>query len=326
MSLSSVVHLGSRDHERWSIQREVLAVTDAETSQREVLKMDLWGRDVLTWCPAYWHELPESCRRGSRAICFFHHTEQWVLRDPSVVAGVCMNSAMQRELRSICQDKPVYLAKVGGAENARPHARREHPSDKIRLLVTGMGNAALSAEEMRAYPDGASSLRKSPELLLSIADRLDPAHYAFVFIGPDWQPYASTLQERGWTVIAPGLVPDPLQYRYFGEGDIYLMLSRLEGGPLPLLETMGLGMWPICTPTGMAPDIIRHGENGFIVSPFDGGNGDQIADEVARLIRTLDRGTLHVARGPIRESTADRTWPNFKREMERIMREVFGGA
>jgi glycosyltransferase involved in cell wall biosynthesis len=325
MSLSSVVHLGSRDHERWSIQREVLAVTDAEVSQREVLKMDLSGRDVLTWCPAYWHELPESCRRGSRAICFFHHTEQWVLRDPSVVAGVCMNSTMQRELRSICRDKPVYLAKVGGAENARHHARREHPSDKIRFLVTGMGNAALSAEEMRACPDGASSLRKSPELLLSIADRLDPAHYAFVFIGPDWQPYATALQERGWTVIAPGLVPDPLQYRYLGEGDIYLMLSRLEGGPLPLLETMGLGMWPICTPTGMAPDIIRHGENGFIVSPFDGKNGDQIADEVSRLIRTLDRGTLHAARGPIRESTADRTWPNFKREMEQIMRQVFGG-
>lgn len=323
MSLSSVVHLGSRDHERWSIQREVLAVTDVEVSQREVLKMDLSGRDVLTWCPAYWHELPESCRRGSRAICFFHHTEQWVLRDPTVVAGVCMNSTMQKELRLICPDKPVYLAKVGGAETARHHARREHPSGKIRLLVTGMANAALSAEEMRSSPDGASSLRKSPELLLSIADRLDAAHYAFVLIGPDWQPYAAALQERGWTVIAPGLVPDPLQYRYFGEGDIYLMLSRLEGGPLPLLETMGLGMWPICTPTGMAPDIIRHGENGFMVSPFDGSNADQIADEVSRLIRTLDRETLHAARGPIRESMADRTWPNFKQEMEQIMREVF---
>jgi|GEM_PF-5229630 len=323
MSLSSVVHLGSRDHERWSIQREVLAVTDVEVSQREVLKMDLSGRDVLTWCPAYWHELPESCRRGSRALCFFQHTEQWLLRDPNIVAGVCMNSTMQQELRLICQDKPVYLAKVGGAETARHHARREHPSHKIRLLVTGSGSAALSAEEMRAYPDGASSLRKGPELLLPIADRLDPAHYAFVFIGPNWQPYSTALRERGWTVIDPGLVADPLQYRYLGEGDIYLMLSRLEGGPLPLLETMGLGMWPICTPTGMAPDVIRHGHNGFIVSPFDGCNGDQIADEVARLIRTLDRRMLLAARAPIRESVTDRTWRNFKQEMEQIMRQVF---
>jgi glycosyltransferase involved in cell wall biosynthesis len=323
MSLSSVVHLGSRDHERWSIQHEVLAVTDVEVSQREALKMRLSGRDVLAWCPAYWHELPESCRRGSRAICFFHHTEQWVLRDPSIVAGVCMNSTMQQELRLICPDKPVYLARVGGAETAREHARRGHPTEKIRLVVTGSGSAALSTEEMRAYPEGASPLRKSPELLLSIADRLDATQYAFVFIGPNWQPYATALRERGWTVIDPGLVAHPLQYRYLGEGDIYLMLSRLEGGPLPLLETMGLGMWPICTPTGMAPDIIRHGENGFIVSPFDGGNGDQVADEVARLIRTLDRRMLRAARGPVRESVKDRTWRNFKREMEQIMRQVF---
>lgn len=324
MNLSSVVHLGSRDHEYWSIQREVLAVTNAEVSQREVLKMGLSGRDVVTWCPAYWHELPESCRRGSRAICFFHHTEQWVLRDPNIVAGVCMNSIMQEQLRSICQDKPVYLARVGGAEAALTHARREHPSSKIRLLVTGSASAALSAEEMRDSPDGASSLRKGPELLRPIADRLDPAHYAFVFIGPDWQPYAAALRERGWTVIDPGLVANPLQYRYFGEGDIYLMLSRLEGGPLPLLETMGLGLWPICTPTGMAPDVIRYGQNGFIVSPFDGCNGDQIADEVARLIRTLDRTSLLAARAPIRESVKDRTWRNFKREMEQIMQQVFG--
>jgi hypothetical protein len=86
---------------------------------------------------------------------------------------------------------------------------------------------------------------------------------------------------------------------------------------------MGLGLWPICTPTGMAPDIIRHGQNGFIVSAFDGCNGDQIADEVAALIRALDRKTLLAARGPICESVMDRTWRNFNREMEQIMREVF---
>jgi glycosyltransferase involved in cell wall biosynthesis len=323
MNPSSVVHVGSWDHEHWSIQREVLAVTDVELSQREVSKMGLSGRDVLTWCPGYWHQLPESCRRGSRAICFFHHAEPWVLRYPEIVAGVCMNSTMHQELRSICPDKQVYLARVGGTETARAHARREHPSDKIRLLVTGSGSAALSEEEMRAYPGGASSLRKSPELLLPIAERLDPARYAFVFVGPNWEPYAAELRTRGWTVIDPGRVADPLQYRYFGEGDIYLMLSRLEGGPLPLLETMGLGVWPICTPVGMAPDIIRHGQNGFIVSSFDGCNADQIADEVATLIGTLDRKTLLAARDPIRDSVRDRTWGNFKREMEQIMREVF---
>lgn len=193
MDFSSVVHLGTRDHERWSIQRLVLAVTDVEVSQREVLTMGLSGRNVLCWCPGYWHELPESCRRGSQTICFFYHTEQWVLRDPDIVAGICMNSTMQKELRSVCPDKPVYLARVGGVEAARDQARREHATDKTRLLVTGLANALLSEEEKRGCPESPYSLRKSPELLLRIAERLDPTHYAWVFIGRDWQPYALSL-------------------------------------------------------------------------------------------------------------------------------------
>ena len=323
MDLPLVLHLGSWDHERWSIQREVLAVTDVEFSWHEAREMEMAGRNVLAWCPAFWEELPESSRRGSRGLCFFHHTEEWILRDPHLVAGVCLNTTMEQQLRATCPEKAVYVARVGGAESARPYARREHPSDRVRLLVSGSGTAQLSQEEMLAYPDGASSLRKSPELLLAIADRLDPARYAFVFIGPDWKPYASLLRERGWTVIDPGLVADPLHFRFFGEGDIYLMLSRLEGVPLPLVETMGLGMWPICTPTGIAPDLIRHGENGSLVAAFDGCNGEQIADEVARQIQDLSPERLQDARSRVRASVKDYTWENFKHEVHGIMREVF---
>ena len=122
---------------------------------------------------------------------------------------------------------------------------------------------------------------------------------------------------------APGLVEDPLHYRLMGEGDIYLMLSRLEGGPLPLIEAMGLGMWPICTPVGMAPEIIRHGHNGFIVPPYDGCNADRIADEVSRLVRMLDRRTLRAAIDPIRSSVADRTWSNFRGEIRKILAQTF---
>jgi glycosyltransferase involved in cell wall biosynthesis len=324
--VTPILHLGSWDHERWSIQREVFAFTDHEVSHREASAMELAGRNVVTWCPGYWLKLPESSRRGSRAVCFFHHTEQFVLRDPDIVAGICMNRGMQQELQTLCPEKPVFLANVGGVEAACAQARREHPTGKIRLILTGAASAQLSEEEMRAWPGVSSSLRKSPELLLRIAERLDPARYAFVFVGRDWESYAAELRERGWTVINPGLVEDPLHYQYFGEGDIYLMLARLEGGPLPLLETMGLGIWPICTPVGMAPDIIRHGENGFLVTAYDGWNAEQVADETAGLIRRLDRPTLRQAVAPIANSVADRTWANFGREIHRILGQVFGPA
>ena len=319
----SVVHLGSRDHERWSIQQLVLAVTPIESSQREVVVMGLAGRNVMCWSPGYWRELPESCRSGSRTVCFFYHNEQNLFSNPEFVAGICMNRTMRSELLRSCPGKPVHIARVGGVDDARDHARRRHPTEKIRLLITGMADAPLIYDHERGRPDDTYPRRKSPELLLPIADRLDPDRYAWVFIGQGWQPYVDALTERGWTVIHPGLVDAPGHYRYFGEGDIYLMLSRLEGGPLPLLETMGLGIWPVCAPTGLAPDIVQSGCNGHLTHSYDGSNVREIADEVASLILTLDRERLQVAAPTIRATVAGRTWSQFKNDVDRILARVF---
>jgi glycosyltransferase involved in cell wall biosynthesis len=285
--------------------------------------MGLSGRDVMCWSPGYWNELPESCRRGSRTVCFFHHNLQTVLSLPEIVAGICMNQTMQRELQALCPEKPVHVARGGGVGDACDHARRQHPTKKIRLLITGMADAPLIYDHERGRPEETYPLRKSPELLLPVADRLDPDRYAWVFIGQGWQPYANALTERGWTVIHQGLLKSPYHYEYFGEGDIYLMLSRLEGGPLPLLETMGLGIWPICTPTGIAPDIIEFGRNGYLTNVYDGNNMREIADEVAALILTLDRERLRAASVTIPTTVADHTWSTFKSDIDQILARVF---
>jgi len=48
-------------------------------------------------------------------------------------------------------------------------------------------------------------------------------------------------------------------------GDIALITSRYEGFSLSLVELMSQGLVPIAFPVGIAPEIIRDGENGFIV-------------------------------------------------------------
>jgi len=48
-------------------------------------------------------------------------------------------------------------------------------------------------------------------------------------------------------------------------GGIALLTSRYEGFSLSLIETMSQGLVPISFPVGVAPEIIRNGENGFIV-------------------------------------------------------------
>ena len=57
-------------------------------------------------------------------------------------------------------------------------------------------------------------------------------------------------------------------YKYF-ICDFYLVTSRLEGGPKSILESMACGIPLISTKVGMAPDIINHGVNGFLVDIDD---------------------------------------------------------
>ena len=59
------------------------------------------------------------------------------------------------------------------------------------------------------------------------------------------------------------LIPGALAPLY---GSILLLTSRYEGFSLSLVEGMSQGLVPIAFSVGIAPEIIRHGENGFLVS------------------------------------------------------------
>jgi glycosyltransferase involved in cell wall biosynthesis len=61
--------------------------------------------------------------------------------------------------------------------------------------------------------------------------------------------------------------------------DVFVSVSRLEGGPIPLVEAMMSNVTPVVSNTGFASDIIEHGKNGFIFST------DATASEVAHLVR-----------------------------------------
>jgi 2-polyprenyl-3-methyl-5-hydroxy-6-metoxy-1,4-benzoquinol methylase len=54
---------------------------------------------------------------------------------------------------------------------------------------------------------------------------------------------------------------------FFRSIDIILVASVGEGTPLPLLEAMACGCFPVVTNVGVVPEIIEHGRNGLIVEP-----------------------------------------------------------
>jgi len=57
--------------------------------------------------------------------------------------------------------------------------------------------------------------------------------------------------------------------KYFHALDGYIVSSRDEGGPKAILEAMASGVPLISTKVGQAPDLVNHGQNGFLANIED---------------------------------------------------------
>ncbi|MDD4990277.1 MAG: glycosyltransferase family 4 protein [Candidatus Pacebacteria bacterium] len=79
--------------------------------------------------------------------------------------------------------------------------------------------------------------------------------------------YNQVFQEIPKTIFYPNIkrraMPKILKKNY---GDIFINPSRYEGFCLSLVEAMSQGLIPISFPVGVAPEIIKNGQNGFLVN------------------------------------------------------------
>lgn len=105
---------------------------------------------------------------------------------------------------------------------------------------------------------GTPTERKNPNILLSIAEKLPEEK--FLLIGKGWResPMASKLRDRNnieYREFQGALTTDDL------DGcDLFLMTSSVEGGPMPLMETLAAGLIPIATDTGFVREIFNEAE------------------------------------------------------------------
>ena len=52
---------------------------------------------------------------------------------------------------------------------------------------------------------------------------------------------------------------------FYNNHDVYVVSSKNEADPLPLIESMACGCFPVSSYVGIAPELIRHKENGYLV-------------------------------------------------------------
>lgn len=97
--------------------------------------------------------------------------------------------------------------------------------------------------------------------------------------------------------------------------DGWLMPSYSEGFALPVLEAMACRTPVISTRTGVGPDIIEDGRNGYLVDP---GDVTEMANRIVRLLSQHQSAWSDMSEAAHAIATR-RTWEDAAREFEAIL-------
>jgi len=159
----------------------------------------------------------------------------------------------------------VYFMCKADAERLVLHGLKP---EKVRIAYFGLDNDCIripSESKMQNTIVLASKYgpRKGLDILPEIVRNLP--NWSFIALGRDWKEF----------IVSSDLANlQNFEYMNFNResrsiamsrASTFLSLSRIEGGPVPLIEAMSMGLIPIATRTGFAPDLIINGENGYLL-------------------------------------------------------------
>ena len=96
--------------------------------------------------------------------------------------------------------------------------------------------------------------RKNPEMLSSLVKAIP--EWNFVLLGRNWEDFVIKESLRSRTNFQYFHLDKNTRNFFFSKARIFLSTSVLEGGPVPLLESMFAGASPVVSNTGFAKDVI----------------------------------------------------------------------
>lgn len=132
---------------------------------------------------------------------------------------------------------------------------------------------------------------KGPDVFLAVIDQLRrTVPDLFVLLsGPARGYVMAGLRAQGVPFVHQFL-PDPRALApLYHAIDVYVVSSRQEGGPKAILESMSSGVAVVTTRVGQAMDLVRHGENGWMVEVEDVDglarwSGDVLAHDAPQVV------------------------------------------
>lgn len=189
-------------------------------------------------------------------------------------------------------------------EVAAALSREGEQSSRIRLIRNGvdldhytpgvrapgiLASRGIGPERFVAGFSGRFSEEKDPRAVLRIAEHFaDEAPVRFVMIGSG--PLAGELRRGikrkrlGQRVHLVGTVSDVRDY--LACCDALVLPSKVDGRPNAVMEALAMGVPVIASRVGGLPELVRHGETGFLCEP---GDAAAFAGCIREMLQDADR-------------------------------------
>lgn len=140
-----------------------------------------------------------------------------------------------------------------------------------------------------------------------------------MFAGPGWDAEIALLRRDGLAAGNIGYVRRANVPKLFSSMDIYLMTSRVEGGPCTVLEAMACETPVVATRVGLVSEILQDGVNGFSADP---GDVATLADGILK-IAADSRRAAEMGRNA-RQTVMRYPWAQTLKPLSALYKDVIG--
>jgi glycosyltransferase involved in cell wall biosynthesis len=166
---------------------------------------------------------------------------------------------------------PAIFQPASAQERGRIRRRFGIPQDAICIGFSGKRSSNTHGRK------GIETFLEAAKLLADSGESI-----CLAITGPGWNDVAEDFRARGVQLVyVPFVLDEGDLAAFYRMLDLYWVTSRIEGGPVPLLEAMASGVCCLSTPVGTALEAIEDGANGQIL-PHD--DAPAFAEASRRLI------------------------------------------
>jgi glycosyltransferase involved in cell wall biosynthesis len=196
------------------------------------------------------------------SIFWVHHVTSW---NPSMLAAangarelIVCTPEWKTEIQKHCPGPAITVIPHGVDADffhRQPRQRARFGAPENAFVVGFVGNKVSN------YDEGRKGLDTLEIAMLTLRRQVPNLHVCFLGLG--WDEEVDRYRQQGVSANYTGFIPPSLLPAFYSSINVHLVSSRIEGGPVTVLEAMACETAVVTTRVGLVPHTIVDGVNGF---------------------------------------------------------------